>query len=61
MEIRYFEVYLKDGIRFDFDENCNEIDYADPNYIVCKEVKKDNSFRTLAIIPRENVKYILSV
>ncbi len=40
MEIGYFEVYLKDGIRFDFDENCNEIDYADPNYIVCKEVKK---------------------
>lgn len=35
MEIRYFEVYLKDGIRFDIDDKCNEIDYADPNYIVC--------------------------
>ena len=43
----YFEVYLKDG---------------DDDYIVCicKEKDEELVYRTLAIIPRENVKYILA-
>jgi hypothetical protein len=54
MEITYFEVYLKDGTTFDFDYKCN--------YIVCIHKEKDEElvYETLAIIPRENVKYILT-
>ena len=62
MEITYFEVYLKDGTTFDFDYKCNKADYGKGDYIVCIHKEKDEElvYRTLAIIPRENVKYILT-
>ena len=62
MEITYFEVYLKDGTTFDFDYKCNKVDYGKGNYIVCIHKEKDEElvYETLAIIPRENVKYILT-
>lgn len=62
MEITYFEVYLKDGTTFDFDYKCNKIDYGKGDYIVCIHKEKDEElvYETLAIIPRENVKYILT-
>lgn len=63
MEITYFEVYLKDGTTFDFDYKCNKVDYGKGDYIVCIHKEKDEElvYETLAIIPRENVKYILAV
>ena len=62
MEITYFEVYLKDGTTFDFDYKCNKVDYGKGDYIVCIHKEKDEElvYETLAIIPRENVKYILT-
>lgn len=62
MEITYFEVYLKDGTTFDFDYKCNKVDYGECDYIVCIHKEKDEElvYETLAIIPRENVKYILA-
>lgn len=62
MEMIYFEVYLKDETTFDFNYKCNKIDYGDDDYIVCicKEKDEELVYRTLAIIPRENVKYILA-
>ena len=62
MEITYFEVYLKDGTTFDFDYKCNKVDYGECDYIVCIHTETDQEpvYETLAIIPRENLKYTLT-
>lgn len=53
-----FRVCLKDGSMLYFKGNCNCIDYSDDMYVF-KNVT-DNVQITLAIIPRENINYIVN-
>lgn len=57
----YFVVYLKDGNRFDFNEQCNHVKYADGKVMIFKSTNEEkNTERVLAIIPYENVMYVLN-
>lgn len=55
----YFVVYLKDGNRFDFDERCNQVKYADGKVMIFKHTNEEKKTeRVLAIIPYENIAYV---
>lgn len=61
-ENSYFVVYLNDGYRFDFNEQCNSIDYSNNNVMVFKHYYNDDkNYRALALIPYSNIKHVLSV
>lgn len=58
----YFVVYLNDGFRFDFNEQCNQVDYSDSNVMCFRRIdSKNDTKRLLAAIPYENIKYVLNV
>lgn len=62
MNENYLEVTLKDGTVLKFSSRCNEVDYSDERYCVFKEVDDEikKEHRVLAIIPRENISYMLN-
>ena len=56
----YFAVTLKSTDReIDFQQKCTNVDYTDKHYAVFSSVK-DNKQVCLAIIPHEEIKYILN-
>lgn len=57
----HFVAYLNDGFRFDFNEQCNAVDYSDNNVLVFKHYYDDKNYRTLAVIPYSSIKHVLSV
>lgn len=58
----YIVVYLNDGYRFDFNEQCNQVDYSDGNLVAFRHVDEEkNTNRLLALLPYSNIKYVLNV
>ena len=55
----YYMAVLKNGITMDFKGLCNFVDLSVDTVIVFGH-KEDKDIKTLAIIPRENVVYILN-
>ena len=55
----YYMVVLKNGITMDFKGLCNVVDLSAKTAIVFGH-KEDEGVKPLAIIPRENVAYILN-
>ena len=55
----YYMVVLKNGITMDFKGLCNVVDLSAKTAIVFGH-KEDEGVKPLAIIPRENVVYILN-
>ena len=55
----YYMVVLKNGITMDFKGLCNFVDLSAKTVFMFGH-KEDKDIKTLAIIPRENVVYILN-
>lgn len=56
----YYMVVLKNGITMDFKRLCNLVDLSAKTAFVVFGHKEDEDVKILAIIPRENVVYILN-
>lgn len=52
-----YVAYLKDGTRLDFDKQCDRVNYSDSNFCVFFD---DYNKRCIAMIPYENILYILA-
>ena len=59
MRNNYYIVVLKNGITMDFKGLCNLVDLS-ANTVIVFGHKEDEDVKPLAIIPRENVVYILN-
>lgn len=58
---KYFVVYLKDGTSLILNKKCNNVDHTDPRLCIFKHNHKTPcAYDTLAIIPYENINYIIS-
>lgn len=57
----YFMVFLKNGMRLELNERCNELIYTDPNFCVFIHRNEDKSFETLALIPYSSIHYIKKI
>lgn len=57
---RYFIVETITGNVYNFDCECNEVNYGNLNYCVFKHVDDDKTYTTLAIIPHNQIKTIIS-
>lgn len=60
--IGYFKVYLTNGYTFEFDRKCNRVKYGDGKLAVFIHVDEESGTEmTLAMIPYENILYILNI
>lgn len=58
MNKRHIEVSLKDGTFMDFDQKCNNINYADSIYVRFEQMDEDHVLRNLALIPHSSILWI---
>lgn len=57
----YYMVVLKNGITMDFKGLCNVVDLSAKTVFMFGHKEEDNeATKALAIIPRENVRYVLN-
>ena len=60
MENLYFVVILKDGTTLHFDKECNQVDYNNAQFAGFNKIISKTVTRSLALIPYDNINYILS-
>ena len=59
MNKRYIEVSLKDGTFMDFDQKCNNVNYADSTYARFEQMDEHHVLKIiLALIPHSSILWI---
>ncbi len=53
-----FKVILKSDEMLMLNNECTQVDYSDKDVMVFKQYISEKEYKVLAIIPKENIKYV---
>ena len=58
--MHYFLIIMLDGDVISYGKRCNEVDYENPKYLICKHQESDGSFECLGLIPHSQIRQIMT-